>query len=61
MTRVSFFAAFKIFVAQGALQLLLNAHGLALEQGCLVACAALMVAPLYSSSVREVYAQAFAA
>jgi hypothetical protein len=59
MTKTSLFAGLKLFAAQGALQLLLHAQGLTLEQTSIVACGAMMLAPLYSRAARALYAQAF--
>lgn len=59
MNKTSIIAVGKLFAAQGVLQLLLLAQGSTLEQASVVTSGILMLAPLYSRNVRQVYAQAF--
>lgn len=59
MNKTSIIAVSKLFVAQGALQLLMLAQGSTLEEASVMTSGVLMLAPLYSRTVRELYAQAF--
>ena len=59
MNKTSIFAAGKLFVAQGAVQLLMLAQGATLEQASVMTSGILLLAPLYSRTARDVYVQAF--